>query len=188
MKRTKYLVDVDGVCADFIGHLLTATGSKLTREDITEWDCFSALERECRDRAFNEILVDPMFWRTIPPFPQSQREVELLRHRGDVVFCTSPWASHTEGWMCKGWGWARNQWLREHFGCGLNDLVITYAKYHVNGDVLVDDRYKNVALFKEHNPDSRAILLRNQHNRNDPWDDCCKINGVGWVYNQGAPY
>lgn len=186
MKKNKkvILTDVDGVLADFTTSLLKECGSSIKSEDINNWDCFSMMEQEHRDYALNKVLKDPDFWRNLPLLPHAQTAVEDMRRQGTLLFVTSPWANRTSGWECKGWGWARAHWLREHFDASHEELIIAYSKHYIRGDILIDDRLKNVTTWAEHNLRGTAYLMRQPHNRYDKWDNEVIITEHGWEFSQ----
>lgn len=182
-KQKVFLVDVDGVLADFTGALLNACGSKLKTSDINDWDMFSMIEPDARKKAF-EVLKTKEFWRNLPLLPNAQNEIEKLRRKGRVLFVTSPWGNPTAGWECDGWGYARAHWLREHFNAIPADIIITYSKGFVSGDVLIDDRFKNIQEWAEMNPKGKAFLVRCSHNHKDHWDKVVTPNENEWNFSE----
>jgi 5'(3')-deoxyribonucleotidase len=185
MKRNKpiFLCDVDGVLADFTTSLLKESGSKLTVSDIDDWDCFSIMEPESRDLALNKILRDKEFWGNLPLLPHAQIAVEDMRRRGTVLFVTSPWANRTRGWECDGWGHARAHWLRRHFDASHEELIIAYSKQYVQGDFLIDDRFKNIKAYADHNKYALAFFMRQNHNIKDEWENEVHIREHGWEFS-----
>ena len=181
--KKRYLVDVDDVLSDFLSSLLKESGSKLTREDIDDWDCFSLMEPEARDLALNKILSDSEFWRNLPLIPHAQTVIEDLRRRGTVLFVTAPWADRTVGWKCDGWGYARAHWLREHFNTSYEDIIIAYSKQYVKGDVFIDNRYKNVINWDRENTLGASYLMREPSNRHKEWRNTVKVEKHGWVWD-----
>ena len=180
-KEKTILCDVDGVLADFTGALLDQCGTVVKPSDINNWDLFSMLEPDCRAKAF-KILQNSEFWRNLPVFPHAQEAVEDLRRKGRVLFVTSPWANSTTGWECHGWGYARAHWLREHFSTPSADLIIAYSKGYVRGDILIDDRFKNISEWSTMNPNGRAYLMRRPHNRDDSWEHEVVAADYGWEF------
>jgi 5'(3')-deoxyribonucleotidase len=140
----RILLDVDGVMADFsqgvIDRLRLRT--KLTPEDITQWDIFGLLEEKFsfyHKKLALELMDVPDFWRRLPCVDgayDAYIAIEAMGH--EIVFVTSPWDS------CHGWNVARRLWLEEHFGITKDQLVITHAKHLVRGDILIDDRESHI--------------------------------------------
>lgn len=180
-KEKIILCDVDGVLADFTGALLEQCGTSLKASDVNNWDLFSMMEPHCRAKAF-KILKGYDFWRNLPVLPHAKEAIEDLRRQGKVVFVTSPWANATSGWQCKGWGYARAHWLKEHFNATHADVIIAYSKGFVTGDILIDDRFKNIDEWSKMNPNGQAFLMRRPHNRDDAWEDCVRISDYGWEF------
>jgi 5'(3')-deoxyribonucleotidase len=93
MPNKTVILGVDGVVADFTGHLLNRLNSSLSSHDITNWGVFSFLgERGKKDA--EQILGHPSFWRELPVLPGALNGVHVIRQAGfEVVWCTSPWFS-----------------------------------------------------------------------------------------------
>ncbi len=153
------LCDVDGVLADFTGHLLDRAEVKsLAREDVTQWDLFALMSPADKVRALS-VLTDPDFWRSQPLIPDAREGVEHLRARGEVYFVTAPW------WPCREWADVRAGWLREHFGATHKEIVVTEAKHLIAGDILLDDRPETVRTWGRRWPEGRALLFDATYNQ-----------------------
>lgn len=140
------LLDVDGVLADFAGHLLSTIGSKLTAEDIDRWDIFSLLDAEGLRGAALDVLKRPDWWASQPPMPGARQFVHALACEGlDVVLVTSPWLS------CVGWETARREWARalwRSVGAPMPpEVIVTNRKELVAGAVFIDDKPEHVAAW-----------------------------------------
>lgn len=156
------LIDVDGVLANFSGHVIRTAGVDMTIDDVTQWDLFSLMGDagvEAKKR-----LKDPDWWLGIAPMPGAQDAIDRLRHDGrELIAVTSPWIS------CKGWGWARREWLKACFGIRHNEVIITSAKHLVRGSMIIDDKPETVRKWSAYNPTLPALLFDAPYNRNDDW-------------------
>jgi len=155
---TTILLDVDGVCGDFIDALLHAVGSRLSSKDIDRWNIFEQLSKAEAQAAY-AILCTSKFWlNAIRPVKIAQDTIARWTDEGcEIVFVTAPWTS------CSTWDHARRAWLRQHFPPA--EVVTAHAKQHVIGDVFIDDRESNVKLWSEAHPRGLALLLAQPHNR-----------------------
>lgn len=142
------LVDVDGVCADFIAPILEVVNAQrievvngaglvlVEREHVTSW----GLEHI---PGFTPELYDLMnsrgFARSLHVIDGAQEAIAHIRERGHrVVFCTTPNRDSPT------WAYERAEWLAEHFGADYRDIVQCHDKSLVVGDVLVDDKPDNL--------------------------------------------
>lgn len=172
------LCDVDGVLGDFVGDILRKSGSILTPEDIKGWDMFEKMHTDVRERAF-EILKTSEFWLEQTVLPHAQQEVAKLREQGRVLFVTHPWTS------CKTWTWARATWLEKHFKASTADIIFCQEKQHVQGTMLIDDKYDNILAWQKGNPEGRAILMDRTYNLDLPWHDRVRLGSQGWEFYKG---
>lgn len=153
MKQPVVAVDVDGVCADWVGALLDAVDSDLSHQQVTCWDVFSLLTPEQAAYA-KEILKTGDFWAELPTIAGSIRGVWWLQRNGfDVVFATSPWLG------CETWGHVRHQWIKKLFGFEFPVLVV-HRKELVRAEFLIDDKPSNIELFPE-----QGILFDQPYNQ-----------------------
>jgi 5'(3')-deoxyribonucleotidase len=148
--------------------MLDASGTDKSPEDFKSWDVLDELTKEQKKEALLAMSTEE-FWRGLPVMDGAKKGVRHLRNFGhQIVWVTSPWES------CSGWERARRAWIREHFGD--DDIVITSSKGHVQGDVFIDDKPKNVREWRKSNPRGRALLFSAPHNLDEDlthftWDD-----------------
>lgn len=181
----RILLDVDGVLADWHGHLVNrindAFGSSVRPEDITEFYCVEQLTilalataNKSLGSDSDEILAavewaayeSDYFYATLPVIPGTQEAVARARRLGhQVFFVTSPISTMPT------WAFTRTEWLKKHFEAKDEEIVITKSKHVVYGDVLVDDKPKNVLKWVEswRDTSSRGFLLKKPYNK-DGWD------------------
>lgn len=153
----RYLIDVDGVLANFIDPLLEQIGGRLKASDIKGFDFFQFLTDGERIVA-ETVLADGDFWASLPVIAGAREGVNRLRvSTHDVFFVTAPW----EG--CRVWDSVRRGWLREHFDAGKKDVACLDAKEIVQGHVLIDDKASTIEAWARANH-GRAYLYT------QPWN------------------
>lgn len=158
----RYLIDVDGVCADFVNHLLGEINSKLSAEDVVDWNIFDYFDEE-EERCARRALAHPDFWSNIPAIGGARPVVEELRRRGhQVYFVTSPY------WSCREWGTVRLEWLAKHFMADPRDVVIATRKYLVGGDVFIDDKPENVERWRAQHRGKLGVIFDQPYNKHVP--------------------
>jgi len=139
--RPRFLVDVDGVLADFVGPALDIAnrlaGTEYTEVDVKDWDLFGLPGlREVESRSWNRIK-EPGWARYMPIMPGAQDFIRELSEIGDVRILTAPVYSPTfcyDRWM----------WLEENFGIPHKHVSFDKEKFAHDGDMLIDDRLDNV--------------------------------------------
>ena len=133
-----FLLDVDGVLADFIGanlRTLAELGINRQHDDVTDFRLETCLNLSDSERAFMKARwSEPGFCASFEPYPGAREGVGLLRSLGEVYAVTAPmWSSPT-------WQHERCEWLCDRMGFERDQVVSTAAKHLVCGDVFVDDR------------------------------------------------
>ena len=149
------LVDVDGVLADFTTPSLDFLRRefKVDHDPATfpTWDLFETVDRRYLG-AMETHWAQPGWCRAIPVFEGAQEAILALREVADVYFVTAQML-HAPYWM-----WERVQWLKEHFAAEDRHIVLTLAKYLIDGDVLVDDKASNVISWANAHPTKLGVL------------------------------
>lgn len=178
-KNPTILCDVDGVLADFVGDILKKSGSILKPENINTWDMFALMKIDVKKKA-DELLKTPEFWRHLTILPHAQKEVVKLRHRGKVLFVTSPW------YLCKEWVHERRMWLKRNFDADDKEIIFCQDKSHVRGDIFIDDRCDNIINWQKTNPDKESRIMDRTYNLNLKWAPRVRIGEHGWEYYDGT--
>ena len=96
MRKVKIAVDIDGVWADFVTHLLDTTNKTtnmtIQEKDITAFNIFKIPEiPEIWRKTALEVMNSRGFCYGITPYKKSNRIEDLIQHPNiDVTFVTAP--------------------------------------------------------------------------------------------------
>jgi 5'(3')-deoxyribonucleotidase len=171
MKNKTILLDVDGVVADFLGHVhfylrRNFTSDLVDPDQYTEWD-FIATHLTDQQRRFTEYLLSSEdFWQKIPVMPSARYAVDCFNAAEmDVHFVTSPYKT------CFGWADVRRDWLKRNLGVQNDHIHVSGSKHIYNGAVFVDDKPQNIHAWAEANPGGKAFLFEHSYNRFFRWED-----------------
>jgi hypothetical protein len=157
------ILSVDGVVADFVGHLLAQVGSTRQREEIVELDVFKFLTPEQQETA-SALLASPDFWLSMPLIPGALEGVQTFQLRGhEIIWATTPWLP------CREWEWARRTWIKQHFSARDEDIVVLFEKQLLTGEFFVDDRPESVLAWQRANAHGVAFLYHAPHNAEFMW-------------------
>ncbi len=148
------LTDVDGVLADFVGHIQSRAG---VQSDIKEMDLRDSLT-DTELLQVRMVAKKPGFCASMPWYPGAKNFFQDLMRLGHVYAVTSPWHSDT-------WASERRDWLHEG-GLHPNRVISCPAtsKPLIQGDVLVEDHPETAYDWLEVNKDSFVVL------RDLPWN------------------
>jgi 5'(3')-deoxyribonucleotidase len=184
MRKPDFLIDVDGVLADFLkkflDHANKVTGMSVKPDEIKQWEILSAFPKD----RHAEILVEagrPGFCHELEPIPGSVNGIKNLREVGNVYALTSPWSSVT-------WVHERNQWLESFYGINRRDImhVPSEHKFRIRGDLLLDDKLETVVQWAETNPRGRGLLWDATYNRTSPGQEAWYTRVYNWDAVQQA--
>lgn len=165
-----FLLDIDGVCADWRGHLLRTARSGKRPADVIHWDIFALLTVRQRLKA-ERALEGRTFWDTIPAVDGAVEGVDAILEAGhQIVVATSPW------WSCPEWSGARYEWIKRHPGIHPRDVVIGHRKDLIRGSILLDDKPSTIDAWAKANPDGQAWLFDAPYNRDRP-----DLDRVDWA-------
>jgi 5'(3')-deoxyribonucleotidase len=161
--KPRVLIDVDGVLANFLSPSLSFLdhefGVKVDPHTFPTWDLFETIDRRYLV-AVETHWAQPGWCRAIPVYEGAQDAVMALREVADVYFVTAQML-HAPYWM-----WERVQWLKEHFSAEDRHIVLTLAKYLIEGDVLIDDKPANVRSWAAAHPEKQGVLWTQSYNLN----------------------
>lgn len=161
--KPRFLLDIDGVCANFLlaalAAVLKVTGKQYKPEDFPTWDIFDIISRE-HEPACYELFRAHGFCADIEPYPGAAEGVQQLRSITDLHVVTSP--IHGPHWYFE-----RAEWVRRHLHVPPGDVIQTRHKQFVVGDFLLDDRPKHVEDWAMHHPNGIALLWDQPYNRGE---------------------
>jgi len=174
------MVDCDGPLADFVAATLDVvfeeTGRRILPESITTWGIFDSInDKTLEDRVYEKIKSEGqcLALAVVSGAPEG---IKRLQGIADLVVLTSPFHG------AKTWVYERELWLERHFGIDPHDIIHARKKYHVYGDVLVDDRAQHLREWSRRWPNSRALLWNTPGNRSETglervktWDEVYNI-------------
>jgi 5'(3')-deoxyribonucleotidase len=140
------LLDVDGVVADFDLFL-----RKCIEEVAKEYKPEKELSAFQRARVWKRILTPGRLYTDVEEIPYAVQGVKSLAKVSDVYFCTSPMKAQN-------WCFDRQNWLKDRFDKLAGKIVFTKHKFLVYGDILVDDKIKNIDSWKEAHPRGCGVL------------------------------
>lgn len=179
--KPRVLLDVDGVCGDFITPALRVIedlcGASIAHDDVSVWDFADQyLESEADRAEYWRRVTAPGFCAAIEPYPTVREGVALLQSYADVYVVTSPMAT-SQTWMHE-----RQEWCREHLGLHYKHVIHTHAKYAVSGLMLVDDKPEHVERWQAANPRGVGVLWARRYNehasqlrRASQWGALCDL-------------
>jgi 5'(3')-deoxyribonucleotidase len=157
----RILVDVDGVCADFVelylNRLNRITGRNHVPADITCFDFSQCIASKREDEQVWDAFRDGDVER-LNAYPGTTRALKALRTLGEVVAVTAP-AFHHDAWVPE-----RYRWLLRR-GFDRNTVVFTHNKAIVCGSCLLDDSLTNIEDWCAANPSGFGLLLTRPWNQ-----------------------
>lgn len=167
-KRPIVALDVDEVCADFVGQVLgivwEITGRLRSRQEIHLWDISTSLGlTEDESKAMWARVGERGLCARLEPVAGAVEGVKLLREFADVRAVTSPFKSET-------WAHEREVWLTSKLGFDREHVVQTPGKDIVFAHAFVDDRVQTLRAWRDCWPGSHPILFSAPWNEREGWD------------------
>lgn len=157
------LCDVDGVLADFIGHVCTHVNENQVRPEVspasfTSFDLESGLTGPQMALA-KALIGEPGFCSTVPWYEGSKDFFWYLCATFDTYAITAPWPSDT-------WCAERLQWLKSYLP--REDVIFASSKGKANvcGDVMIEDNADTLEKWVERWGGSGILIDR-------PWNKSC---------------
>jgi 5'-nucleotidase len=166
-----FLIDMDGVCADLKGELVSRMylqhGIILPDEELKSYHVSPEYEG-----VFEGILLTPGFFRSLPPYPLVREGINLLRDLGyDPVLCTKPFMGRE---MCKR---EKREWADEHIGQWIR-IQFSGHKWDVPGSHLLED---DPVYAERRDATWHPIIRRHEYNMHtecphiDGWQDLIAV-------------
>lgn len=156
------LVDVDSTVAQTLPEWVRMYNQDyydvLDYRLIDDWEMTKFVSKECGVKIYN-YLSSPRLYDNVQPFDGALDVIRWIRRAGHRVVYVS---AGVEGAL------AKFKWLeREGFEPGnyAQDFVSVYDKSLIKGDLLIDDRDKNIQEFGS----MSSILMDMPYNRNFSW-------------------
>lgn len=163
----RFLIDVDGVVADLVSHILNRLNHEFPKLDIPmladiQSDLFSLETSPLPVEALKYTLdwiTTPGFGKDLPLIEGALEGIEKIRKSGhDIFWVTAPW------WGAPTWEHDRRHWIAKHFSDNHEKVIFAHAKYVCAGDIFIDDRIKNINEWSAHNRSGLALVY------NQPWN------------------
>lgn len=164
-RRSRILVDADGVLANFAQAVVDMVNEELGTEHqydhIDQWDMYASMgiSKE-HGTAFDERIKQNYFCYGLAPIPGAVEGLAELRKHGDVYCVTAPFDGAY--WMPE-----RVQWLQDFMGFDRKHVVFTHSKHLVAGEVLIDDKAQNLRDWRAEPHAGVSILFDQPWNRNE---------------------
>ena len=157
----KILIDVDGVVAELDSEWLRRYNQDykdhMTKKDWTSWGIHNLVKPECGTKIYEYLWMDDLY-NNVLPIEGSLFGVQHLRSMGHrCVFVTSGIQPAKIRWLFNQGFLTSKIWQSDP------DVAIVNDKSLIHGDVLIDDRPKNIDDFLK-NFGSDAILF------DQPWN------------------
>lgn len=175
MQRPKILLDIDGVCADFVGaglKALATLGIHKRPEDVTSYKMQHALGlTEEQTRAWFAMIREPGYCANIPLYDGAREGVDQLRKIGDVYAVTARFRGMPY------WVEEREEWLHQHLDFDPRaEVIFTDAKHCIRGDVLIEDTTSTLVRWKQEYPRSLGLRIQRPYNESEVYDEGPTIN------------
>ena len=174
----RILIDMDDVleklCEAWVDYLNAHFGTHTTMEDVNDWDLCCAFPTLTRDQVYC-VALDDAFWGSIQPMPGADEALRKFLAEGHEVYIVT--ATYYQTLKAK-----MDDLLFRYFPyLSWENVIITFRKQLIRGDVLIDDGPHNLR-----GGDYHKILFTANHNRTfdeksigavraDSWDDVCRL-------------
>lgn len=156
-------LDMDGVITDFYsGFINSLQARKIKYKGALDWNLTSCIDENIskteKQRIVHRIMCHSAFWRTLEPISGAIDSINILLKdkRHTLFITTSPYMSYPGSVSDK------ISWVRDFIpNFPINNMNFLVNKWLVRGDVLVDDKPKNIYQWKG----KHAICFR------QPWNE-----------------
>lgn len=160
MPYQMYLLDMDGVCTDFVRHALPLFGRD--PEEVVEQENMEAHLGITAKEFWSTIdKVGAEWWATMPQTPECDDILNMLATFGTYIFASSP--SNSVHALT-----GKALWLKNKFGSRYNGYQLGSYKHTMSrpGAILIDDFDKNCNKFEAVDPyPGQAILVPRSWNK-----------------------
>jgi 5'(3')-deoxyribonucleotidase len=173
-----FLFDVDGVCADLVGKVLSELESEFgvgnipPYDQIINYDFLDSNKTPLSKKqvTFAHKLMDHEgFTNSLELIADCKETIDALRkHNHTVKWVTTP------HYGSKTWCFDRLLWLKANFNADEADLIYAKDKSLIFGDVFVDDTIPNIEAWQASWKNSKGLLYQ------QPWNSESSITRVKW--------
>lgn len=169
MNKPTIVLDIDGVCSDFVGALLpplrTILGRNVTYTDITKYkywreDCLgmTTAQKDTLDRA----VQTRGFCAGIAPIPGAVAGIRELQECADVYAATVPYDSEH-------WERERRLWIQKILGIPNSNIMQGEPKHLLDCHALVEDKPETLEDWQSIGRPQYGILFDQPWNASHPW-------------------
>lgn len=169
----RILVDIDGIVGDFVGSFLSHVKNrisdpqvqKMTPLDATKtWHCEKSFpDSDQAERIMNAICKTTSFWTDMPLLaPDAPAFIRNWQRDGhEVFFVSTPWFSAPSYS-------GKFRWVSKHFPSMTKNLMLTWHKAWLPGDVLIDDKPTTLHAWSENHPNGRTATIKYDYHDAEP--------------------
>ena len=166
------LVDMDDVLEDFIEGFVDFVnkrhGTSVTPEDIREWDMTKAFKTIPKEKLYSAEFEEDI-WNNVKPKKGAPETLKKLIDEGHRVYVVT--ATYYQSLRAK----MDNVLFRYFPYLKWEDVIITFNKQMIKGDVLIDDGPHNLI-----GGDYKKILFDSYHNKNFDESSIGAVRAYDW--------
>lgn len=157
------LIDVDGVCADFVGSVCNYIENRFGIE-IDQEKIYTDVREQANglwdERCEDFIKQSGFAYEMIDEIPGAVKAIQEIMEEHPVMFVTSPYSGSAT------WSHDRYMWLEERFDIGRDDVIFCRDKRFIHGSTLIDDRWENILDWSNWN-NKCAVLFKQSWNQKE---------------------
>ncbi len=165
MTQPLILIDMDNTIVDFDSRFHEHLIPLVPKEIIDVWDKSNYWIEDSFPPEYHQlihtILSEKGFFLNMDPIKGALEGLKEMQREGmNVIICTSP---HKDSIHCID---EKREWVNQYLGDKFaKEMIFSYDKTEVAGDILVDDRTDLISKGKHH-PTWTQVLFAAEHNRN----------------------
>lgn len=183
MSDLVFLLDMDGVIADFIGKLLKIYkeryGVSYTHADVTHFMFEKCFDKATADKMY-PLFNEPGFFADLEKIQHADETVTALLGLGHVEICTTPPKVHSGDNASRASVEKKTRslnhysvadklvWINDHFPQLSKHVTLTGKKHLIRGDVLIDDGMHNIKPWCGAHPKGLGLVVEQPWNVNEP--------------------
>jgi 5'(3')-deoxyribonucleotidase len=170
-RKISVLCDVDGVLADFIGHICNEIDGNITPESFKSFALEPHLTASQLEQV-HDLCEQPGFCGSIPAYQGVETLFQAFTNLAEwcqVYAVTAPWET-SETWCFERTWWLKNRGIEAHHVI----YASTSAKPLIRGHVLIEDNGETLVRWLNSNP-GEGILVDRPWNRDPFYDEHKRI-------------